>query len=166
MTHSIRPSTRARFRLLAAFAVLPVLDALLAFLWFPLLWDLGGHGARRPADPVQAAGSVAALAGILGMLVTICGAVPVVWWLLKRGPVSFGQLLLAGLVLGNVPFLVYCLALIGPALSHLAMGTMSDHLVPLSELLVAVLRPVAIGSVMGMASASVFWLLTFDTMEG
>jgi hypothetical protein len=147
------------YRLWAAFAVLPFVDALVGFVGFPLVWYMGGHDGR-PADPEQAARSFALLSGFLGLVVTIGGAVPAVLWLRKRGPVSLWQLIAAGLILGNVPFLFYMIRFVLPAaLTHLVAGTMSQHLVPVSDLLAGVLRVLAIGSVMGALSALVFWFL-------
>jgi len=56
-------------------------------------------------------------------------------------------------------------SMILPTVSHLAMGTMAEHVAPFSELLAGVVRVVTMGSVMGMSSASVFWLLTFATID-
>ena len=158
-TVSERPPSPRRWRLLIAFAVLPPFDALLAFVGFPAVWWLGDHGASRLLDPDQAARAFAILAGVLGILVTICGAVPVTFSLLKRGPVSLAQLLVAGVALGNAPFAAYALILLPFAILHVIEGTMSEHLVPLPDLLAGVLRAVLIGSVMGTASAVVFWLV-------
>jgi hypothetical protein len=146
-----------KWRLLAAFAVLPVADALIAFFAFPAVWRLSGE--FQLADSFQAARTVAVVAGVLGLLVTLSGGVPVVFWLMKRGPVSFEQILIAGVALGNAPFVVFVLALIPFAILHLTEGTMSQHLSPLSELLAGTVRAIGMGSVMGMASAVVFWFL-------
>ena len=97
-----------RGRLLASLAILPVVDALVGFVAFPTVLQLG---------PQQAV-AFAVLAGILGLLVMI-------------------------------PF----------ALGHLAMGTLSEHLIPVSALLAGALFPVGIGSCMGMISAVVFWFV-------
>jgi hypothetical protein len=152
-----------RWRLLAAFAILPAVDAVVAFVSFPAVWHFGRHGGFRPFDPTQAALAFAALAGTIGLLVTLSGAIPLVHWLLKRGPVSLVQILIAGLALGNVPFAVYVLSLIPFALLHLAFGTLSQHLIPVSELLAALPLPIGIGSCMGVISAAVFW---FAAIQG
>jgi hypothetical protein len=81
-----------KWRVLTAFAVLPVVNAVLAFIGFPIIWWLGGHGGFQPLDSGQAAGGFAMLVGVLGLLVTMSGAMPVVFWLMKRGPVSFRQI--------------------------------------------------------------------------
>jgi hypothetical protein len=153
------PSAPNRYRLLAAFAVLPFVDGLAAFVGFPVVWYMGGHDGQ-PYDPAQAARGFAILTGFLGLLVTISGAVPMVFWLMKRGPVSFGQLIAVGLLLGNAPFLIYVVGVVLPMTAlHLFWGTLSQHLVSMSELIAGTLRVVAIGSVMGGLSATVFWLI-------
>ena len=126
-----------RGRLLASVALVPVVDAAVALVVLP--------------PPF------AVIAGILGLLVMLSGALPVFYWLVRRGPVTFTPILVAGLALGNLPFGIYALAMIPFALGHWAMGTLSEHWVPVSALLAGSVFPVAIGSGMGMVSAVVFW---------
>jgi hypothetical protein len=145
---------------LTAFAILPILQALVAFVAFPLVWRFGDHGALQPVDWDEAARKFAVVTGLLGMFVTVAGAVPVVYWLMRRGRVSLARLLLAGLILGNVPFALYLVVLILPAtISHLVMGTLSQHLVSVSALLAGALRAILIGSIFGVISAAAFWLM-------
>jgi hypothetical protein len=147
------------YRLLAAFAVLPFVNGLLGFVGFPVVWYIGGH-TGRPHDPDQVARTFGILSGILGLIVTAAGAVPVVLWLMKRGPVSLGQLMTVGLVLGNAPFVLYVVGLVLPlTITHVIAGTMSQHLMPISDLVAGTLRALAIGSVMGTVSAIVFWMV-------
>ena len=144
--------------MLAALAVLPIVDAIVAFLGFPVVWWLGNHRAGF-VYPQQAAAGFAVLAGVIGLFVTLCGALPVVWSLLKRGPIALKQLLVAGIVLGNVPAAASLLFIIPITVGHVANGTMVDHLLPVPELLAGILRVLAIGSAMGMISAAAFWLV-------
>ena len=149
---------RVRGRLLAAFAVLPIVDAFAALVAFPLVWALGDDGPSYAARP-GAAMAIATLAGILGLLVTLCGALPVVTWLMRRGPVRFNQLLLAGLVLGNAPFAAFLAMVLPFALIHLASGTLWDRMLPLADLVAGTVRALTIGSAMGVLSAAVFWFV-------
>ncbi len=150
MSEQTSSSALRTSRLWAAFAVLPFADALLAFIGFPLM----------STDPGGAAVPFAVLTGCLGLVVTIAGAIPAVLTLMKRGPVSLRQLVAVGVLLGNVPFAVYVIGLVLPlTLMHLIWGTLSQHLLSLSDLIAGTLRAVALGSVMGAWSALVLWFL-------
>jgi hypothetical protein len=131
----------------------------MAYAAFSLLWYLRDHGGMRPVDSGGADGGLAVLVGVLAAVVTIGGAVPVVLSLMKRGRVPLGRLVLAGVALGNVPLALYALVAAFFATLHLAAGTMSEHLLPLSSLLAGTLRAVLLGSAMGAASAVVFWFV-------
>ena len=147
------------FRLWAAFAIIPFVDAAAAYLYFPLMWATSGH-AGHLINPEGAAVGFAVLSGVLGVLVTAVGAVPIVFSLAKRGPISLPTACFAGLLLGNAPFGAYVLALILPAtMAHLSAGTMSEHLLPLSELAAGTSRILLLGSGMGALSGAVFWFL-------
>ena len=77
----------------------------------------------------------------------------------KRGPVSLKQTLLAGLALGNAPFAVITLVTIMFALMHVAAGTIGEHLAPLPDLIASNLALIAIGSLLGIVSAAIFWAI-------
>ena len=147
-----------RGRLLVAFVILPPLDAVLGCVVFPLLWWLG---VRTPglADPLVAARAFVPVAAFIGLTVTVAGAMPVVFTLIRRGPISLRQALLAGLALGNAPLAVIAYATILLAFGHVATGTISEHLVPVSELVAGALRLIAIGSAYGVITAVVFWVV-------
>jgi hypothetical protein len=153
-------------RLWLAFAALPPVNAALAYLGFPLVWAMGGHSGRL-TDPAGAAFGFALISGVFGFIVTWAGAVPLVAWLAKRGAVSFRQTLVAGVVLGNAPFGAYVLVLVLPAtVRHLVMGTMSQHLMPLSDVVTGTLRALLIGSAMGAASGAVLWFAGIRERDG
>ena len=59
-----------------------------------------------PTDPVQSAISLALGVTIIAVPVTLFAAIPAVLALSRRSPVNLGSLLLAGAVLGNLPFAV------------------------------------------------------------
>jgi hypothetical protein len=148
-----------RWRLVAAVVAIPLFDALLGYLAFPIVWWLGDHGAFRPVSLEQAALDFGTLAGALGLLVMIAAGLPVTYWLLRQGQTSIQRLAVAGAVLGNLPFAVYLCFVLLFTLLHLFMGTLAEHLSPTAELLAGGLRAVFIGSVMGAASGVMFWLI-------
>jgi hypothetical protein len=131
----------SRSRLLLGFATLPVVDAGVALLVLPR--------------------GLAVVVAVVGVVMTVAGAVPVVYWLMRAGRLRLMNLLLAGLALGNAPFAWYIIGLILPfTLMHLVMGTLWEHLLPFSLLIAGSARAVAIGSFFGVLSAAVFWLVT------
>lgn len=149
--------------MLLGFAVLPPLPAFLVYVAFELLWQFFGHASFRPVSAEQAARAMALVTGLFGVGVTICGAIPVVFWLIREERASFRALVIAGAVLGNAPLAFYALAFVLPAtINHLWLGTMSEHMVPMTELIVRSLRVVALGSVLGVSSAVTFWLVGFS----
>jgi hypothetical protein len=140
------------YRLWIAFAVVPIVDFIIGYVGLPLV----AHGANaHNAD--QIARSLGSMTGFLGLLVTVFGAMPTVLWLIQRGPVSFRQVFVAGLILGNVPFALFATVAARGLLVHLIAGTIGDHLVPISELIAGNLSAIAIGSIVGGISATVFW---------
>ncbi|HEX6972832.1 MAG TPA: hypothetical protein VF147_00440 [Vicinamibacterales bacterium] len=87
-------------------------------------------------------------------------SVLVVSVLRRLGLLSLGPLLLAGAAIGNIPFAFFAVAFVLPAtVAHLAVGTMSEHLLPLSALVAGTLRAVLIGSSIGVMSAALFWVV-------
>lgn len=145
-------------RLLIAFALMPLINTLLAFVVFPTLRFVRERAEfRMVIDTDHGTYILAVLTGLIAVAVTVAGAVPAFYSMAKRGPVSLKQTLLAGLALGNAPFVVGALIAIAFALMHVAAGTISDHLVPLSDLIAGNLALLAAGSLLGVASAAVFW---------
>lgn len=142
-----------------ALAVLPLIDAVLGFAGFRLLWAVGGR-AFFTADPAPAAFAFAVLSGLAGLLVTWCAAAPMVVARLRRGPISLQDSVVAGLLLGNTPFGLYIVGLVIPAtFAHVMAGTMAGRWLSVPELAAATLRMLFIGSTMGAASGAIFWFL-------
>jgi len=146
-------------RLWLAFALLPVANSLFGYALFPIFWWLGGQGSARLVDPASGALAIGILSGVLALLVTICGGIPVLFWLRRRGPITLQQTLAAGVLLGNTPLAAYGFASLVFALMHLLAGTLSEHLAPPTGLVLATVRVVLLGSVLGLASALVVWTL-------
>lgn len=148
-----------RWRFVAAVVTIPLFDALLGYVAFPMVWWLGNHGAFRPVSPQQAALGFGTLAGVLGFLVMITAALPITLRLIRHGQTSIHHFAAAGVVLGNLPFAVYLWAVLVFTVLHLFAGALAEHLSPTAELLAGGLRAVLIGAVMGAASGVMFWLI-------
>jgi hypothetical protein len=150
-------SSGDELRLFAGLAVQPFVAAALAFMLFPVV-DYTGRPLYGgfPADPVDAAISFSFGVGIVALAVTVCGAVPTVLYLLKRGPLSLKKVLVGGVVLGNAPFILVVTAVFA---TQVARGTMSPDIGRLFYGLQGVVRAIAIGSYIGVGSAAVFWLV-------
>src|SRR5688572_7731392 len=97
-------SSRAHFRMLAGFALVPPTAVLITLGTYELMWKEGllPHGAS--IDSPDSAWSLGAGVAILAVLMTVFAAIPVVIWLNGRRSLSFGRLLVLGAVLGSVPF--------------------------------------------------------------
>ena len=148
-----------RWRFAAAVVTVPLVGALLMYLAYPIVWWLGNHGSAQVISPKDPALAFAILGIVFGFLVVVTAALPLMVWLIQRGHTSIGHFTLAGIVLGNLPFAVYLAVVLGATVRHLIGGTLAAHLSPITDLLIGGLRAVVIGSVMGAASAVVFWLV-------
>jgi hypothetical protein len=150
------PSSRFQAaRLLLGFAILPVANALLAFLVHRIVWSEGPYEGSQWADPVDAAIAFAAGVAIVALIMTVAGGVPTVAWLLTRGNVSLKQIIIAAVALGNAPFAISAAAVV---LFYLVGGaTSTDVGYVLFDGPVGAVRAVVIGSVMGFASGVIFW---------
>lgn len=147
-----------RTRLVAGFLVLPIAQGLVAYVALSLS-DLFTNGDGFLALPRTAKSSAVAV-GVAGAWLTLLIAVPVVLSMLQRGRPSLGRLLGIGTLIGNAPFAFYVLAFILPAtVGHFAQGTLSERLMPVSDLLAGTLRAVGLGSSFGLFSAAVFWVV-------
>lgn len=136
---SLGLSPRAEMRILAGFAMQPVTAGVLALLLAPLHPDFG------LAFFVAAAASA----------ITVVGAFPLLLALLRYGPISRAQTLVSGACLGNLPTL---LAIVLTWLDRRSYGRSLSF----AELLTgpaSVLRAAALGTFLGVAGASVFWLI-------
>lgn len=140
-------------RLLLGFAVLPAVNALLAFFVHQLVWTRGPYGGV--GDPIDAAISFAAGVTIVALLVTVVGAVPIVWWLRNQGRVSLRSIVTAAVALGNAPFAISVAGVV--AFYLVGSATSADVGYVLWSGPMGIFRAIAIGSVMGFASGVVFW---------
>jgi hypothetical protein len=90
------------------------------------------------------------LFAITGTVITICAAYPLLLWFVRRGQVTLPVVLVSGAVLGNIPAAIAALAVI--------FGGRSTHLVAAD--LWNVMRPMAVGTVVGFLSAASFWVVS------
>ena len=150
----MKPRAADQSRVLVGIAVQPVVAAMLAFSTFSIVAFTGRllYGGR-PADPVDSAISFAFGVGIVGLLVTVFAATPMLLWLQTRGPVTRRQVLACGAILGNLPSVLIVLSL-APSRANAGALTNLDQL---TYGLLGAIRALAFGTFMGVASATVFW---------
>jgi hypothetical protein len=145
-------------RIVAAFAVVPLVVFVVARMGWPLVWTMSGNSGQiiSPDDPAT---TFAALTAFVGLLVTLFGAVPAFVWMKRRGPVSLSRAIGAGVVLGNSPMVASAIGAASFTILHIIGGTISQHLSPPLDVIAGFLRLSIIGSVLGVISAFVFWQL-------
>jgi len=154
---SARPLSRVdELRVLAGFAVQPFVAALVAFITFQLTEFTGRllYG-QRSFDPLDSATAFAIGVGIVAIGVTVFGALPVLTWKLKHGPLTRRQVFVSGALLGNLPSaLIVC----GLVIDQLRRDASPD-LGALTYGLPGLIRVITFGSFIGITSAAVFWWL-------
>jgi hypothetical protein len=131
-------------RLLGGLVVQPALAGGVAFVSFPLLLlDRSGRtlAGGFPADPIDAAVSVALGAGIVAFFVTLVGVLPVALWIVRRRRLTFMAALLFGLGFGNLPVV----------LGTVLIGSYGPS---------SLLRGVAFASLIGLTGAAAFWVIS------
>jgi voltage-gated potassium channel Kch len=99
---------------------------------------------------------------IVGGLVAMLVAWPVVVWLMRRGPVTRRTVLLGGLLLGNVPAV---LAIVAWSAAILNVDASDSARIDLSYVSVIVARAVPLGSAIGLAGAAVFWIVAREPVQ-
>lgn len=163
MNTARKVTRRALARLLIAFAVAPFAAGAVMFIILLALWYSGVHAFEGPpAEPVDVAVGIAFGVTIIAIYVIGCGAVPAVIWLANRGPLPLRKVLLLGAVLGNVPF---ALIIAGIILTQFVNGTLSSEVGRLWYGFPGAIRNIALGVVIGMSSAAVFWLIAVRGTE-
>ena len=134
-TDAVEPDVPV-LRIIAGFAIQPVVAALIGYLVFPMV--AAARGLSQPY-PSGAAVSIAAGAVIVAMC-TLVVAVPLFAWRVSRGRISFAETLAWGGVLATVP-LLGLLAASGEATSH------------------NVIRTFFPGVIFGLVGSAAFWLI-------
>jgi hypothetical protein len=147
MMHPPRTLTSSeQRRLLAGLIVQPFVSTGLALFGFPVfLLDRNGRtlAGGVPANPTEAALSVALGTGLVALCVTVVGVLPTALWLSRRRQLSLGETLLVGLGFGNLPYVLLAIA---------AGGTYG---------IAGLVRGVAFSSLLGVAGAAAFWAIVF-----
>lgn len=156
---------RSEYRLVAGFAALPPAMALVSFLGYLAIGPQGRSvlaGGVPIADPVTPALQLAFFVGIIGLALTLGGALPSVLWLMKRGQLRLSRLLVLGTLIGNVPF---ALIVVVAVLASLVNGNFSASVARLWYGAEGALRFVLIGTIHGAVAAFVFWLVAVRGSE-
>lgn len=149
----------SRLRLFCGFLMLPFLGGTLAFFAFPLFAQsltnqIGGSFSN------DAAMSFAAGAFIVAVVVTLI-AVPIALVRLRKGPVTFGESFVAGVALGNAPFLTVAILIV---IVQLFAGTPPGH----GDMwygATGAFRTIAMSTLMGAVLGSAFWLIAICGRE-
>jgi len=144
-------------RLLFGFALLPPVDALLGFLFHRVLWSQGPGGSARWYDPVTAHIQFAIVAAVMAVTVIAVGAVPAVLWLLNHGLASPKRILIAATALGNAPYAISAAVVL--VLYGIGVVSASDVGYTFVHGPMGAVRAVTIGSVIGLVSGLVFWII-------
>jgi hypothetical protein len=127
-------------------AAQPFVTAVLGASLFLLEHAWFARSGERLSEPLEATVVYGVLVGISGLLVTAFGAYPALRWLLRRGTVTRRHALISGALLGTVP-------------GAIIVGAFGDSGAREGELTDALLRLIVFGSLIGVASAAVFWWL-------
>ena len=151
-------------RLLLGFAILPPLNAFLAFLLHQVVWPVGPFAGARWGDTTDAAASFAAGVAILAVLMTVAGAVPLVAWLRRRECLSLPTVTVAAVILGNVPYLLSFAIVL--TLSAVGLASSADMRYVLVSGPVGAVRAVLLGSVLGFVSGVAFWFVAMWRLPG
>jgi hypothetical protein len=150
-------------RLVIGFALVPPAAAAVMFILYLALWHSGVRVFEgAPIDPVDSAASLAMGVGIIAVVVTVYGAVPAVTWLIRRGPLPLGKVLLLGAALGNVPFVLIVVAIL---VTHLLRGTLTTGVAGLWYGMYGTVRAIVLGLVLGTIPAAIFWVVAIRGTE-
>ena len=145
---------KAEMRVLVGLVVQPFVAFAAAFVAFPALMytgrAFGFYGAS--VDSFQTARAVALAAALAAVFVSLAGALPMIAWLSRRGPLTLAKALIAGAFLGNAPSAVILL-----------LVAIHDRNDPVSAdpgfSIVRLVPSLAFGAFVGMTCALAFWAI-------
>ena len=145
-------------RLWLALALVPFANVPLgAAAFYVLVWSGGwSDGLHNPLVNSLLWG---VLVAFIAFLITLVGAIPAVFWMRRRGPITLRRTLTAGVLLGNAPLAFGVCWVLILTLTHLAAGTLSEHLSPMADLVIGIFKVTIFGSVLGLASAWLVWMV-------
>ena len=150
LAHPPRALTAAEeMRLCMGFVVLPFVAAVVAFVGFPIL--AFGRDFGFDPDLTGAAVSVAGGTFMFAVVFTLVCVVPTAIWILKRRAVPFGEVLLFGLALGNLPVAIAGLAAVVQRMFLSASSPANQW---------AAIGTVGFASLIGLIGAAVFWAIS------
>lgn len=141
-------------RRVVAFAMMPFVGAALAYAGAPLFAaSLSKQIGATFSDDM--AGSFAAGAFFVIVLVTAFGALPLFAWMNERGQITYKQCLVAGIGFGNAPFLIISAIIV---LVHAFKGAVVDSNAMWYGA-TGMVRTITTGTLIGAALGSVFWFV-------
>lgn len=147
MTQLRADNPRDQARIAAGLLAAPVIAALVAYVAFPLVHWSGQHLYGRSTYSPDAPAAFATGVAIAGVFAVLVAALPALLWLLRRGPVTVEQTLIAGMVIGNLPYV-------------LLSGWIAAACERCDTYGVAgAIRGLLIGSILGVLSAAGFWVI-------
>jgi hypothetical protein len=149
-------------RMVVGFALVPVTAALIAVPLYAVMFGTGLFAPGAPINTGDAAIGLGSGVAFLAVLMTAFCAIPAVNWLSDRRLLSLPRVILLGAAIGNVPFAVI---VTGVVAVHLARGTFSTDVGQLWYGTVGALARVAMGLIVGVSSAGVFWFVAIEGDE-
>lgn len=150
----------AVIRVVASLLLPPIAAGVVMFLTYMGLWYVGIYvfEGPPPSDGLGARHIAMGLAFYVTLVaVAMTGAaVPAVLWIGSRGRLTLRNLLLLGAVLGNVPFALIVVSIL---VVQLMKSTLSPDVARLWYGFYGTVRAVALGLLLGISSAAVFWVI-------
>jgi hypothetical protein len=147
-------SSRAELRLVLGFFLAPLAAAVATFV----VVGIPGVLDTRVPNPIGIAAGIGLGGGIAAVFVVVFCAVPALLWLRRRGPIARAHALGVGAILGNVPAVVLTLLAIREQIAN-------GRALHVTEGPAAFLRLVLGGTLVGVATAAVFWRIALRDSE-
>src|SRR4051812_28870866 len=144
-------SPRAEMRMLVGYVLLAPMCGLLAYLTVVGQLALGVWSFNGPPSSQAAVPMAFAVMLFAAPIATIAGAVPGVAWLIRRGLLTLPNLLLTGVVIGNIPIAILAVLAL---LEQLGKGA------TLATVRWSPLTPWLMGAWFGAWGALFFWFVS------